>query len=104
YSVTADQWYVEGDAAAIERALTNLLDNAAKWSPPGGTVTVTLHNGGVIVDDEGPGISDTDLPHVFERFYRSDDSRSMPGSGLDLSLVAQGAERHAGSVQGGTSP
>src|SRR4029079_4437827 len=104
YSVTADQWYVEGDAAAIERALTNLLDNAAKWSPPGGTVTVPLQNGEVIVDDEGTGISDTDLPHVFERFYRSADSRSMPGSGLGLSIVAQVAERHAGSVEAGRSP
>jgi two-component system, OmpR family, sensor histidine kinase MprB len=104
YSVTADPWYVEGDAAAIERALTNMLDNAAKWSPPGGTVTVTLHNGIVIVDDEGTGISDVDLPHVFERFYRSTDSRSMPGSGLGLAIVAQVAERHAGSVEAGRSP
>jgi len=104
YAVTADPWYVEGDAAAIERALTNLLDNAAKWSPPGGTVTVTLHNGEVVVDDEGTGISDADLPHVFERFYRSADSRSMPGSGLGLAIVAQVTERHAGSVEAGRSP
>jgi two-component system sensor histidine kinase MprB len=102
--VTADPWYVEGDAAAVERALTNLLDNAAKWSPPGGTVTITLHDGVVTVDDEGTGISDADLPHVFERFYRSADSRSMPGSGLGLSIVAQVAERHAGSVEAGRSP
>jgi len=104
YSVTADPWYVEGDAAAVERALTNLLDNAAKWSPPGGTITVTLHNGMVVVDDEGTGISDADLPHVFERFYRSTDSRSMPGSGLGLAIVAQVAERHAGTVEAGPSP
>ena len=104
YAVTADPWYVEGDAAAVERALTNLLDNAAKWSPPGGTVTITLHDGVVTVDDEGAGISDADLPHVFERFYRSADSRSMPGSGLGLSIVAQVAERHAGSVEAGRSP
>jgi two-component system sensor histidine kinase MprB len=104
FEVAADPWYVEGDAAAVERALTNLLDNAAKWSPPGGTVTVTLHDGLVVVDDEGTGISDADLPHVFERFYRSADSRSMPGSGLGLSIVAQVAERHAGSVEAGRSP
>jgi two-component system sensor histidine kinase MprB len=104
FSVTADPWYVEGDAAAIERALTNLLDNAAKWSPPGGTVTAGLHGGAVTVEDEGRGIPDGDLPHVFERFYRSDDSRSMPGSGLGLSIVAQVAERHAGSVEAGRSP
>jgi two-component system sensor histidine kinase MprB len=104
FVVDADQWYVEGDAAAIERALTNLLDNAAKWSPPGGTVTVALHHGVVTVDDEGSGIPDPDLPHVFERFYRSAESRSMPGSGLGLSIVAQVAQRHAGSVEAGHSP
>jgi two-component system, OmpR family, sensor histidine kinase MprB len=104
FSVTADPWYVEGDAQAIERALTNLLDNAAKWSPPHGTVTVTLHGGEVVVDDEGSGIPEADVPHVFERFYRSAESRSMPGSGLGLSIVAQVAERHAGSVEADRSP
>ena len=104
FVVDADPWYVEGDAAALERALTNLLDNAAKWSPPSGTVTVALHGGAVTVDDEGPGIADEDLPHVFERFYRSAESRAMPGSGLGLSIVAQVAERHAGTVEAGRSP
>ena len=84
--------------------MTNLLDNAAKWSPPGGTVTVALHDGVVTVDDEGPGIAEADLPHVFERFYRSDESRAMPGSGLGLSIVRQVAERHAGTVEAGRSP
>jgi two-component system sensor histidine kinase MprB len=104
FSVDADPWYVEGDAAGLERALTNLLDNAAKWSPPGGTVRVALDGGAVRVDDEGPGIPEADLPHVFERFYRSAASRSLPGSGLGLSIVAQVAERHAGSVEAGPSP
>jgi two-component system, OmpR family, sensor histidine kinase MprB len=104
FVVDADTWYVDGDAAAIERALTNLLDNAAKWSPPAGTVTVALHGGVVTVDDEGHGIPEDDLPHVFERFYRSADARSMPGSGLGLSIVAQVAERHAGSVEADSSP
>jgi len=104
FVVSADPWYVEGDAAALERALTNLLDNAAKWSPPSGTVTVALHGGVVTVDDQGSGIADADLPHVFERFYRSDVSRAMPGSGLGLSIVAQVVERHAGSVEAGRSP
>ena len=104
FEVTADPWYVEGDAAALERALTNLLDNAAKWSPPSGTVTVALHDGVVTVDDEGSGIAEEDLPHIFERFYRSDVSRAMPGSGLGLSIVAQVAERHAGTVEAGRSP
>ncbi len=104
FEVDADPWYVEGDASAVERALTNLLDNAAKWSPPGGTVTVALHGGEVTVDDEGDGIPEVDLPHVFERFYRSTESRSMPGSGLGLAIVAQVAERHFGSVEPGRSP
>ncbi|HRD63307.1 MAG TPA: sensor histidine kinase, partial [Nocardioides sp.] len=90
--------------AALERALTNLLDNAAKWSPPGGTVRASLHGGLITVDDEGSGISEVDLPHVFERFYRSMDSRAMPGSGLGLSIVAQVTERHAGTVEAGQSP
>jgi two-component system sensor histidine kinase MprB len=104
FQVDAEPWYIEGDAAALERALTNLLDNAAKWSPPSGTVRAALHGGMVTVDDEGPGIADGDLPHVFERFYRSADSRAMPGSGLGLSIVAQVAARHAGSVDAGHSP
>jgi two-component system sensor histidine kinase MprB len=104
FEVDAEPWYVEGDGAAVERALTNLLDNAAKWSPPSGTVHVGLHQGAVTVDDEGPGIAEADLPHIFERFYRSDDARAMPGSGLGLSIVAQVAERHAGSVDAGPSP
>jgi two-component system sensor histidine kinase MprB len=104
FVVSADPWYVEGDSPALERALTNLLDNAAKWSPPSGTVTVALHGGAVTVDDEGTGIAEEDLPHIFERFYRSDVSRAMPGSGLGLSIVAQVAERHAGTVEAGRSP
>ena len=65
---------------------------------------VALHGGAVTVDDEGTGIAEADLPHVFERFYRSAESRAMPGSGLGLSIVAQVAERHAGSVEAGRSP
>lgn len=99
-----DPWWVVGEANSIERALTNLLDNAAKWSPAGGTVRVTLHDGVLTVDDEGPGISEADRPHVFDRFYRSPESRSMPGSGLGLSIVRQVAERHAGSVSAERAP
>ncbi len=97
-------WWLEGDAAALERAVTNLLDNAAKWSPPGGTVTVGLTDGVLVVDDQGPGIAPADLPHVFERFYRADESRSMPGSGLGLAIVRQVAERHGGWVVAGAAP
>jgi two-component system sensor histidine kinase MprB len=97
-------WVVSGEAGTLERAVTNLLDNAAKWSPPGGTVRVRLAGGVLSVEDEGPGIAEHDLPHVFDRFYRSEESRAMPGSGLGLSIVAQAAARHAGSVRAERSP
>jgi len=75
-----------------------------KWSPDEGTVTVRLEDGVLTVDDEGPGIDEADRPHVFDRFYRSDDSRSMPGSGLGLAIVQQAAERHAGAVRADEAP
>jgi two-component system, OmpR family, sensor histidine kinase MprB len=101
--VQTDPWFVVGEAGGLERAVTNLLDNAAKWSPPGGTVTVRLADGTLTVDDEGPGIAEEDLPHIFDRFYRSQESRAMPGSGLGLAIVRQVAERHAGTVEAGPS-
>ncbi|MEP9363171.1 HAMP domain-containing sensor histidine kinase [Nocardioides sp. CN2-186] len=96
-------WFVIGESAGLERAVTNLLDNAAKWSPPGGTVTVRLTDGTLTVDDEGPGIAEVDRPHVFDRFYRSQESRGMSGSGLGLSIVHQVAGRHSGGVSVGDS-
>jgi two-component system sensor histidine kinase MprB len=99
-----EPWWVTGDPAALERAITNLLDNAAKWSPEGGRVTIELSRGTVMVSDEGPGISADDLPHVFDRFYRSTESRGMPGSGLGLSIVKAVADRHGGNVRAGTAP
>ncbi|MCW2764213.1 MAG: ATP-binding region, ATPase domain protein [Nocardioides sp.] len=104
FEVEAEPWWVVGEAGGLERALTNLLDNAAKWSKPGGVVTVRLAGGVLTVDDQGSGIAAADIPHVFDRFYRSDDSRSMPGSGLGLSIVRQVAERHSGTVEAGVSP
>ncbi|HEX6514160.1 MAG TPA: HAMP domain-containing sensor histidine kinase [Nocardioidaceae bacterium] len=104
FDVQTTPWWVTGDATALERAVTNLLDNAAKWSPPLGEVTVSLHQGSLLVTDQGPGISEEDLPHVFDRFYRSRESRTMPGSGLGLSIVASVAERHGGGVQAGNTP
>ncbi|MGL5809013.1 MAG: sensor histidine kinase [Nocardioides sp.] len=98
FDVHLEPWWVLGESVALERAVTNLLDNAAKWGPADGTITVRLLDGTLSVDDEGPGIADADLPHIFERFYRSEESRSMPGSGLGLAIVAQVAERHSGSV------
>jgi two-component system sensor histidine kinase MprB len=102
FVVDTSPWWVTGDADALERAITNLLDNAAKWSPEGGKVSVTLEQGTLTVADQGPGISPEDLPHVFERFYRSAESRGMPGSGLGLSIVRSIAERHGGSVRAGS--
>jgi two-component system sensor histidine kinase MprB len=104
FDVHTEPWWVTGESAALERAVLNLLDNAAKWSPPLGTVTVRLAQGTLMVADQGHGIGDEDLPHVFDRFYRSKESRTMPGSGLGLSIVRQVAERHGGAVRAGRSP
>jgi two-component system sensor histidine kinase MprB len=89
---------VDGVPATLERAIGNLLDNAAKWSPPGGVVEVGVRDGEVTVRDHGPGIDEDDLPHVFDRFYRSAAARGMPGSGLGLAIVRQVAEAHGGAV------
>ncbi len=97
-------WAVTGEPNALERAVTNLLDNAAKWSPPLGVVTVSLDRGVLRVADQGRGIAEEDLPHVFDRFYRSSDSRTLPGSGLGLAIVRQVAERHGGGVRVARSP
>jgi two-component system sensor histidine kinase MprB len=97
-------WTVVGDPALLERAVTNLLDNAAKWTRPDGRVWVSLEHGVLRVADEGPGISPEDLPHVFDRFYRATGDRATPGSGLGLAIVSQAAERHGGFVRASTAP
>jgi two-component system sensor histidine kinase MprB len=89
---------VRGVPSAIERAVSNLLDNAAKWSPPGAEIEVTVSGGEVTVRDHGPGIAEHDRPYVFDRFYRAESARGMPGSGLGLAIVRQVAEAHGGSV------
>jgi len=104
FEVTAAPWTVRGDAQSLERAVLNLLDNAAKWSPRGGTVTVGLAEGRLTVADQGPGIAAADLPYVFDRFYRSPEARSQPGSGLGLAIVRQAVERHGGTVEAGHAP
>jgi two-component system sensor histidine kinase MprB len=98
FDVEAESWTVFGEPPLLERAVTNLLDNAAKWSPENGTVTVRLVGGVLTVRDKGPGIADVDLPHVFDRFYRSSEARTLPGSGLGLSIVRRAADRHGGTV------
>ncbi len=91
-------WYVQGDPDTLERAVVNLCDNAVKFSPSGGTVAVALEKGELTVADQGPGIPGEDLPHVFERFWRSPSARSLPGSGLGLSIVAQVVQEAGGTV------
>ena len=104
FDVRTEPWWLVGEPSALERAVTNLLDNAAKWSPEGGTVTVRLEHGTLTVTDEGSGFAEDDLPRVFDRFYRSTESRTMPGSGLGLSIVRAIAERHGGQVHAGNAP
>ena len=82
----------------VERAISNLLDNAVKWSPPDGEIELRVSDGELSVRDHGPGIAPGDLPHVFDRFYRSPHARGLPGSGLGLAIVRQVAETAGGSV------
>ena len=98
FTTDLQETMVLGVPATIERAVANLLDNAAKWSPPNADVEVAVRNGEISVRDHGPGIDDEDLPHVFDRFYRSRSARGRPGSGLGLAIVRQVAEAHGGTV------
>jgi len=98
FSTDLQESTVQGIHSTIERAVANLLDNAAKWSPPGADVEVAVRNGEVSVRDHGPGIDEEDLPHVFDRFYRSRSARGRPGSGLGLAIVRQVAVAHGGEV------
>jgi len=95
---------VHGVPQRIERAVTNLLDNARKWSPEGGTVSVAVRDGTVEVRDQGPGIADEDRPHVFDRFYRAASARGMPGAGLGLAIVKQIADAQGGEVSVDAAP
>src|SRR4051794_17257444 len=95
---------VAGERARLDRAVANLLDNAAKWSPPGSAVEVRLVDGELTVRDHGPGIDPEDLPHVFDRFYRATGARGRAGSGLGLAIVRHVAERHGGTVRAEEAP
>ncbi len=87
---------LSGEQTRIDRAVSNLLENALKWSPAGAPVEVDLRDGVLSVRDHGPGFAQADLAHVFERFYRADRARQLPGSGLGLAIVRQAAEAHGG--------
>lgn len=89
---------VRARSGQLDRAVANLIDNAYKWSPSDGTITVKVRDGGVSVRDYGKGFDDADLPFVFDRFYRSAEGRAMPGSGLGLAIVKQIVESHGGHV------
>ncbi|MEA2365023.1 MAG: two-component system, OmpR family, sensor histidine kinase MprB, partial [Thermoleophilaceae bacterium] len=95
---------VRGEPARIQRAVSNLIDNALKWSPADGTVEIALADGELTVRDQGPGFDDDDLPHVFDRFYRADSARALPGSGLGLAIVRQAAEAQGGAVDAQNAP
>ncbi|MFL5823226.1 MAG: ATP-binding protein [Solirubrobacteraceae bacterium] len=96
FRVDLEPTIVQGTPDRIGRAVTNVMDNARKWSPPGGAIDVRLHGGTLTVRDRGPGFAERDLPHVFDRFYRAPDARRLPGSGLGLAIVSQAARAHGG--------
>ncbi|HZR93382.1 MAG TPA: HAMP domain-containing sensor histidine kinase [Gaiellaceae bacterium] len=99
FQTSFEEAIVRGAPERLFRALGNILDNAAKWSPSGEPVEVRVTSDGeVTVRDHGPGIAPEDLPHVFDRFYRSRAARGTPGSGLGLAIVKQVADAHGGSV------
>ena len=95
---------VHVDPAAVDHAVSNLVDNAIKWTPPDAAVCVVVDNGQVSVTDHGPGIADEDLPHIFERFYRAPAARGMPGAGLGLAIVGGVAHANNGTVAVRTGP
>lgn len=95
---------VSGRAERVARAVSNVIDNARKYSPPGAAIDVALRRGVLSVRDHGPGFKDEDLPFVFDRFYRAREARSMPGSGLGLAIVRQAAEAGGGSATAANAP
>jgi two-component system sensor histidine kinase MprB len=89
---------VSADPVLLERAISNLIDNAVKWSPSGGPVEITVRGGEVTVTDHGPGIAEEDMPRIFDRFYRAATARSKPGAGLGLAIVREAATAHGGTA------
>ena len=104
FDVQLEPTMIDNAPERVTRAVTNVLDNARKWSPADGRVEVRLHDGLLSVRDHGPGFDDSDLPFVFDRFYRAAGARRMPGSGLGLAIVRQAAEARGGSATAGNAP
>ena len=98
FAISADESPVQAQQSAIERAVSNLLDNAAKFDASGAAVDVRVDAGEVSVIDHGPGFPADELPFVFERFHRATTAQSMPGSGLGLAIVRDVITRNGGSV------
>ena len=98
WAVELDPAYLQGDGDLLSRAFGNVLDNAVKFTPPGGTVTVTLHGDEVRIADTGVGVHAEDRPFVFDRFFRSETARATPGTGLGLSITDSVVRQHGGSV------
>lgn len=96
-SVDTDDSVVDGQPVALDRAVYNVIDNAAKFSPTG-PIEVILRNGQISVSDRGPGLSPNDAARLFDRFYRANSARSLPGSGLGLAIVRDIVESHRGTV------
>jgi two-component system, OmpR family, sensor histidine kinase MprB len=104
FELELEETLVGGQAARIARAVSNLVDNARKWSPPGAAVEIALKEGVLSVRDHGPGFQEQDLPFVFDRFYRAQAARGLPGSGLGLAIVRQTAESYGGFVEARNAP
>jgi two-component system sensor histidine kinase MprB len=104
FKLALEETVIDGDPDRVARAVTNVVDNARKWSPTDGEVEIELQDGVLSVRDHGPGFAERDLPHVFDRFYRADDARRMPGSGLGLAIVKQAAEAGGGSAAAANAP
>jgi two-component system, OmpR family, sensor histidine kinase MprB len=95
---------VDGVAARLERAINNLLDNAARYSPPGSPVELSVDSEGVSVRDHGSGVPPEDLPYLFDRFFRGTGARGKQGSGLGLAIVRQVTEQHGGTATVANAP
>jgi len=104
FAVVLDPTEITGVGDRVSRAVSNLIDNACKWSPPEGEIEVRLHEGVLSVRDHGPGFEPRDLPHVFDRFYRASGARGRPGSGLGLAIVKQAAEAYGGFARAENAP